>query len=79
MKKWEHEIVSKARFNFNVDYETKRIAHLILDREDKVLKKHLDALERKEIALAEELARIRHAKWWLKYKKDKYEEIDVNL
>ena len=79
MKKWEHEIVSKARFNFNVDYETKRIAHLILDREDKVLKKHLDALESKEIALAEELARIRHAKWWLKYKKDKYEEIDVNL
>ena len=79
MKKWEHEIVSKARYSYNVDYETKRIAHLILDREDKVLKKHLDALERKEIALAEELARIRHAKWWLKYKKDKYEEIDVNL
>ena len=79
MKKWEHKIVSKARYSYNVDYETKRIAHLILDREDKVLKKHLDALERKEIALAEELARIRHAKWWLKYKKDKYEEIDVNL
>lgn len=79
MKKWEHEIVSKARFNFNVDYETKRIAHLILDREDKVLEKHLCAIERKEEALMEELARIRHAKWWLKYKKDKYEEIDVNL
>ena len=79
MKKWEHEIVSKARFNFNVDYETKRIAHLILDREDKVLEKHLKALESKEIALAKELARIKHAKWWLKYKKDKYEEIDVNL
>ena len=79
MKKWEHEIVSKARWGYNVDYETKRIAHLILDREDKILKKHLDALESKEIALAEELARIRHAKWWLKYKKDKYEEIDVKL
>ena len=79
MKKWEHEIVSKARFSFDIDYETKRIAHLILDREDKVLEKHLKALEAKEIALAEELARIRHAKWWLKYKKDKYEEIDVNL
>ena len=79
MKKWEHEIVSKARFNFNVDYETKRIAHLILDREDKVLEKHLDAIEAKEEALMKELARIRHAKWWLKYKKDKYEEIDVNL
>ena len=79
MKKWEHEIVSKARFSFDIDYETKRIAHLILDREDKLLKKHLDALESKESALAEELARIRHAKWWLKYKRKKYEEIDVNL
>ena len=79
MKKWEHEIVSKARFNFNVDYETKRIAHLILDREDKVLEKHLKALEAKEIALAEELARIRHAKWWVNYKRKKYEDIDVNL
>ena len=79
MKKWEHEIISKARYSYNVDYETKRIAHLILDREDKLLKKHLDALESKEIALAEELARIRHAKWWLNYKRKKYEDIDVDL
>ena len=79
MKKKEYEIVSKARYGYNVDYETKRIAHLILDREDKLLKKHLDALESKEIALAEELARIRHAKWWLSYKRKKYEDIDVNL
>ena len=79
MKKWEYEIVSKARWGYNVDYETKRIAHLILDREDKVLKKHLDALEDKEIALEEELARIRHAKWWLNYKRHKYEDIDVDL
>ena len=79
MKKREYDIVRKARYGYDIDYETKRIAHLILDREDKLLKKHLDALERKEIALVEELARIRHAKWWLKYKKDKYEEIDVNL
>lgn len=79
MKKWEHEIVSKARWGYNVDYETKRIAHLILDREDKLLKKHLDALEAKEIALAEELKKIRHAKWWLNYKRHKYEDIDVDL
>ena len=79
MKKWEYEIVSKARYAYNVDYETKRIAHLILEREDKLLKKHLDALEAKEIALAEELARIRHAKWWVNYKRHKYEEIDVDL
>ena len=74
MKKWEHEIVSKARYSYNIDYETKRIAHLILEREDKLLKKHLDALESKEIALAEELARIRHAKWWVNYKRKKLEE-----
>ena len=79
MKKWEHEIVSKARFSFDIDYETKRVAHLILDREDKILAKHLDALESKEIALEEELARIRHAKWWLNYKRKKYEDIDVDL
>lgn len=79
MKKWEYEIISKARYGYNVDYETKRIAHLILDREDKLLKKHLDALEDKEIALAEELARIRHAKWWVNYKRKKYEDIDVDL
>ena len=79
MKKKEYEIVSKARYGYNVDYETKRIAHLILDREDKVLAKHLRALERKEIALAEELERIRHAKWWVNYKRKKYEDIDVDL
>ena len=79
MKKWEYEIVSKARWGYNVDYETKRAAHLILDREDKVLKKHLDALEAKEIALEEELSRIRHAKWWLNYKRKKNEDIDVDL
>ena len=79
MKKKEYDIVRKARWGYNVDYETKRIAHLILDREDKLLKKHLDALESKEIALAEELARIRHAKWWLNYKRKKYEDIDVDL
>ena len=79
MKKREYEIVSKARYGYDVDYETKRIAHLILDREDKLLAKHLNALESKEIALEEELARIRHAKWWLNYKRKKYEDIDVNL
>lgn len=79
MNKKEYEIVSKARYGYNVDYETKRIAHLILEREDKLLKKHLDALESKEIALAEELERIRHAKWWVNYKRKKYEDIDVEL
>lgn len=79
MKKREYDVVRKARYGYNIDYETKRIAHLILEREDKLLKKHLDALERKEIALVEELARIRHAKWWVNYKRKKYEDIDVDL
>ena len=79
MKKREYDIVRKARYGYDVDYETKRIAHLILDREEKVLAKQLDALESKEIALEEELARIRHAKWWLNYKRKKYEDIDVKL
>ena len=79
MKKWERKLVLKARYGYNIDFETKRIAHLILDREDKLLKNHLDALESKEIALEEELARIRHAKWWLNYKRKKYEDIDVEL
>lgn len=79
MKKREYEIISRARYGYNIDYETKRIAHLILEREDKLLKKHLDALEAKETALAEELARIRHAKWWVNYRRKKYEDIDVDL
>ena len=79
MKKKEYEIVRKARYSYDIDYETKRIAHLILDREDKLLAKHLNALESKEIALAEELARIRTAKWRLQRKTQRYEDIDVDL
>ena len=79
MKKWEHKIVSKAKWGFDIDYETKRIAHLILEREDKLLKKHLDALERKETALMEELARIKHAKRWINYKIKDCESMDEDL
>ena len=39
MKKWERKLVFKARYSYDVDFETKRIAHLILDREEKVLEK----------------------------------------
>ena len=79
MKKWEPDIVRKAWRGYNVDYETKRIAHLILDREDKLLKNHLDALESKEIALAEELARVNQAKFIIRRKRKEYEDIDVDL
>ena len=79
MKKWEYDIVRKAWFGYDVDYETKRIAHLILDREDKLLKKHLDALEDKETALVEELARVQQAMFVIRNKRKKYENIDVMI
>ena len=79
MKKWEHDIVRKARYGYNVDYETKRIAHLILDREEKLLKKQLDALEDKEIALAEELARVNQAMFIIRRKRKQVEDDQVDI
>ena len=79
MKKWEHDIVNKARYGYNIDFETKRIAHLILDREDKLLKKHLDALESKEIALAEELARVQQAMFIVRRKRKQVEDNQVDI
>ena len=79
MKKWEHDIVRKARYGYNVDFETKRIAHLILDREEKLLKKQLDALEDKEIALAEELARVNQAMFIIRRKRKQVEDEQVDI
>ena len=79
MKKWEHDIVNKARYGYDVDYETKRIAHLILDREEKVLAKQLDALEDKEIALAEELARVQQAMFIVRRKRKQVEDNQVDI
>lgn len=79
MKKWEHKIVSKARYSYNIDYETKRIAHLILDREEKLLDKQLNALEDKEIALAEELARVQQAMFVIRNKKKRVEDNQVGI
>ena len=79
MKKWEHDIVNKARYGYNIDFETKRIAHLILDREEKVLAKQLDALEDKEIALAEELARVQQAMFIVRRKRKQVEDNQVDI
>ena len=79
MKKWEHDIVDKARYGYDVDYETKRIAHLILNREEELLKKHLDALEDKEIALAEELARVNQAMFVIRRKRKEVEDGQVDI
>ena len=79
MKKWEHDIVHKARYGYDVDYETKRIAHLILDREEELLNKQLDALEDKEIALAEELARVNQAMFIIRRKIKRVEDDQVDI
>ena len=79
MKKWERKLVSKARYGYNIDFETKRIAHLILDREEKVLAKQLDALESKEIALAEELARVEQAMFIVRRKRKEVEDNQVDI
>ena len=79
MKKREYDIVRKARYGYDVDYETKRIAHLILDREDKLLKNHLDALESKEIALEEELARVKQAMFIVRRKRKQVEDNQVDI
>ena len=79
MKKWEYDIVRKARYGYDVDFETKRIAHLILDREEKVLEKQLDALESKEIALAEELARVQQAMFIVRRKRKQVEDNQVDI
>ena len=79
MKKWERKLIFKARYGYDVDYETKRIAHLILDREEKVLEKQLNALESKEIALAEELARVKQAMFIVRRKRKEVEDNQVDI
>ena len=79
MKKWEYDILNKAQWSYSVDYETKRIAHLILDREEKLLDKQLNALEDKEIALAEELARVQQAMFVIRNKKKRVEDNQVGI
>ena len=79
MKKWERKLVFKARYGYNIDFETKRIAHLILNREEKVLEKQLNALESKEIALAEELARVKQAIFIVRRKRKQVEDNQVDI
>ena len=70
MKKREYDIVRKAWLGYDVDYETKRIAHLIFSRKEKLFENHLNALERKRIALEFELAKTKIHISELKTKKD---------
>ena len=68
-KKWEQKILIKSKYGYDVDYETKRIAHLILSRKEKLFENHLNALEYKRIALEYELAKTKNHIWELETKK----------
>ena len=71
MKKWEYDILIKAEWGYNVDYETKRLAWIILDREKELLKEQLNILYEKESALKKELEKVERGIRSLEYKEDK--------
>ena len=78
MKKWEYDILIRAKWDIDLDFETKRLAHLILERESKLVKEQMCLLERKESVLAkqleeleEELYKVRRGIKRLEYKDDK--------
>ena len=78
MKKWEYDVLIRAKWGYNVDYETKRLAWIILDREKELLKEQLNILYEKESALEkkleeleEELCKVRRGIRSLEYKEDK--------
>ena len=79
MKKWEYDILFKAEWGRNVDYETKRLAWIILDRENELLKKQLDVLYAKEKALKQELEKIQRGIRRLERKEDKICNYRMNI
>ena len=86
MKKWEYDILIKAKWSYNVDFETKRMAHLILERESKLVKEQMCLLEDKESALEkkieelkEELYKVRRGIRSLEYKDDRLFKFKMNI
>ena len=79
MKKWEYEILRKAEWGYDVDYETKRLAWIIMDREKKLLEEQLNVLYAKEEALKKELEKIEGGIWKLEHKQDKIYRYRVNI
>ena len=75
-RNWEKEMLFKAKCGYDVDYETKRIAHLILERKEKLFEKHLNALEYKRIALEFELEKTKIHIAELKAKKEMLKEYE---
>ena len=86
MKKWEYDILIRAKWDTDLDFETKRIAHLILERESKLVKEQMCLLERKESALAkkleeleEELCKVRRGIRRLEYKDDRLFDFKMKI
>ena len=79
MKKWEYDILFKAEWGYSVDYETKRLAWLIMDREKKLLKEQLNVLYAKEEVLKQELEKIERGIQKLERKEDKIYHYRVNI
>ena len=86
MKKWEYDVLIKAKWDIDLDFETKRIAHLILERESKLVKEQMCLLERKEDALAkqiekleEELCKVRRGIRRLEYKDDRLFDFKMKI
>ena len=86
MKKWEYDVLIRAKWDIDLDFETKRIAHLILERESKLVKEQLCLLESKEDALAkrieeleEELSKVRRGIRRLEYKDDRLFEFKMKI
>ena len=79
MKKWEYDILFKAKWGYDVDYETKRLAWIIMDREKKLLKEQLNTLYAKEKALKQELEKIENGIWELEHKQDKIYHYRTNI
>ena len=86
MKKWEYDVLIKAKWDIDLDFETKRLAHLILERESKLVKEQICLLESKESALKkkleeleEELYKVRRGIERLEYKDDKLFDFKMKI
>ena len=86
MKKWEYDVLIRAKWDIDLDFETKRLAHLILERESKLTKEQMCLLESKESALKkkleeleEELRKVRRGIRRLEYKDDRLFEFKMEI
>ena len=86
MKKWEYDVLIRAKWDIDLDFETKRIAHLILERESKLVKEQICLLESKESALKkkleeleEELCKVRRGIRRLEYKDDRIFDFKMKI